>query len=166
MQLPHITQYGQLTLPATKTFIPVTAKTFIPVTKTLTGNRENNTNRRVWRIRTPLKCKRKKKPNGEPDKQDTLCRAMIKANVRPLPPSYSPTIMPLTFALFLQLAIIQQLHMATMDIKSACHNAPLLPDADWIVTTLETHIAASTQLRNIVSQTPCTYSPTPAAYST
>jgi hypothetical protein len=66
---------------------------------------------------------------------------MIKANA-PLPVSYSPTIMPLTFALFLQLAVIQKLHMATMDIKSAYLNAPLLtPDADWIVTTLENHIA-------------------------
>jgi hypothetical protein len=109
-------------------------KTFIPVTKTLTGYLENKTNKRVWRIRTTLKCKRKKKPNGEPDKHkaraaargDTLRRAMIKLNV-PLPPSYSPTIMPLTFALFLQLVIIQQLHMATMDIKSAHHNAPLPP---------------------------------------
>ena len=123
-------------------------KTFIPVTKTLTGYRENNSNRRVWRIRTTLKCKRKKKPNGEPDKHkaraaargDTLRRAMIKAAV-PLPPTYSPTIMPITFALFLQLAIIQQLHMATMDIKSAYLNAPLPIDADWIVTTIEPHIA-------------------------
>jgi hypothetical protein len=123
-------------------------KTFIPVTKTLTGYLENTTNKRVWRIRTTLKCKRKKKPNGEPDKHkaraaargDTLRRAMIKLNV-PLPPSYSPTIMPLTFALFLQLAVIQHLHMATMDIKSAYLNAPLPAEADWIVTTLEPHIA-------------------------
>jgi hypothetical protein len=43
---------------------------------------------------------------------------MTKANV-PLPTSYGPTVMPRTFALFLQLAVIQQLHMATMDIKSA-----------------------------------------------
>eukprot|EP01036_Dinobryon_divergens_P061787 gene61787-biopygen27881 len=121
--------------------------TFIPVTKTLTGYRENQTNRRVWRIRTTLKCKRKKKPNGEPDKHkaraaardDTLRRAMIKAAV-PLPPSYSPTIMPLTFALF-RLEAGPQLHMATMGIKSAYLNAPLPIDADWIVTTLEPHIA-------------------------
>jgi hypothetical protein len=65
---------------------------------------------------------------------------MIKAKV-PLPPSYSPTIMPLTFALFLQLAVIHKLHMATMDIKSAYLNAALPPDADWIITTLEPHIA-------------------------
>jgi hypothetical protein len=66
---------------------------------------------------------------------------MIKGNV-PLPASYSPTIMPLTFSLFLQLAVIQKLHMATMDIKSAyLHHAALPPDADWIFTTLEPHIA-------------------------
>ena len=72
---------------------------------------------------------------------DTLRRAMIKAQA-PLPASYSPTIMPLTFSLYLQLAVIQKLHMATMDIKSAYLNAALPPDADWIVTTLEPHIAA------------------------
>ncbi len=37
--------------------------------------------------------------------------------------------------------MIQKLHMATMDIKSAYLNAALPPDADWIVTTLEPHIA-------------------------
>jgi hypothetical protein len=42
--------------------------------------------------------------------------------------------MPLTFALFLQLAVIQQLHMATIDIKSAYLISPLSPEADWIVT--------------------------------
>ena len=123
-------------------------KTLIPITRTPTGYPENVRNCRVWKIRTTLKCKRKKKSNGEPDKHkaraaargDTLRRAMIKAQV-PLPPSYSPTIMPLTFALFLQLAVIQKLHMATMDIKSAYLNAPLPADADWIVTTLEPHIA-------------------------
>jgi hypothetical protein len=55
---------------------------------------------------------------------------MLKANVT-VPASYSPTIMPLTFSLFLQLAVIQKLHMATMDIKSAAYlNAALPPDAD------------------------------------
>ena len=65
---------------------------------------------------------------------------MIKAQV-PLPDNYSPTIMPLTFSLFLQVAVIQKLHMATIDIKSAYLNAALPPEADWIVTTLEPHIA-------------------------
>ncbi len=102
--------------------------------------------RRPETIRTTLKCKRKKKSIGEPDKHkaraaargDTLHRAMIKAQTR-LPASYSPTIMPLTFSLFLQIAVIQKLHMATMDIKPAYLNAALPPDADWIVTALEPH---------------------------
>jgi hypothetical protein len=123
-------------------------KTLQPLTQTATGYAENIEQKRVWKIRTTLKCKRKKKPNGEPDKHkaraaargDTLRRAMIKAQV-PLPASYSPTIMPLTFSLFLQLAVIRKLHMATMDIKSAYLNAPLPTTADWIVTTLEPHIA-------------------------
>jgi hypothetical protein len=113
-------------------------RTLQPLSRTASGGYSENTeNKRVWKIRTTLKCKRKKKPNGEPDKQkaraaargDTLRRAMIKANVK-LPASYSPTIMPLTFSLFLQLAVIQQLHTATMDIKSAYLNAALPPDAD------------------------------------
>ena len=117
-------------------------KTLIPITRTPTGYSENFSNRRVWKIRTTLKCKRKKKRNREPDKHkaraaargDTLRRAMLKAQVQ-LPPSDSPTILSLTFALFLQLAIIQKLHMATMKIKSAYLNAPLPADADWILTT-------------------------------
>ena len=39
------------------------------------------------------------------------------------------------------LAVIQQLNSATMDIKSAYLNAALPSDANWIVTTLEPHIA-------------------------
>ena len=112
-------------------------RTLQPFTSTATGYAENVDQKRVWKIRTTLKCKRKKKSNGEPDKHkaraaargDTLRRAMIKAQV-PLPASYSPTIMPLTFSLFLQLAVIQKLHMATMDIKSAYLNAALPPEAD------------------------------------
>ena len=82
-------------------------KTLQPLTKTATDYAENVEQRRVWKIRTTLKCKRKKKPNGEPDKHkaraaargDTLRRAMLKAHVS-LPASYSPTIMLLTFSLF------------------------------------------------------------------
>ena len=93
-------------------------RTLQPLPKTATGHAENLEQRRVWKIRTTLKCKRKKKPNGEPDKHkaraaargDTLCRAMLKAHV-PLPASYSPTIMPLTFSLFLQLAVMRKLRM-------------------------------------------------------
>ncbi len=123
-------------------------KTLIPVTRAGDRYLENTSDKPVWKIRTTLKCKRKKKPNGEPDKHkaraaargDTLRRSMIKAGVT-LPVNYSPTIMPLTFSLFLQLAVTLNLHMATMDIKAAYLNAPLPPDSDWIVTTLEPHIA-------------------------
>jgi hypothetical protein len=124
-------------------------RTLIPIPRGADGYLENTTNKRIWKIRTTLKYKRKKKPNGEPDKHkaravargDTLRRSMIKAQA-PLPVSSSPIIMPLTFALFLQLAVIQQLHMATMDIKSAYFNTPLPQDAeDWIITTLKHHIA-------------------------
>ena len=90
-------------------------RTLIPITRGADDYLENTTHKRIWKIRTTLKCKRKKKPNGEPDKHkaraaargDTLRRLMIKANA-PLPVSYSPTIMPLTFVLFLQLAVIQK----------------------------------------------------------
>jgi hypothetical protein len=42
--------------------------TLQPITRTATGSyTENTENRRVWKIRTTLKCKRKKKSNGEPD---------------------------------------------------------------------------------------------------
>jgi hypothetical protein len=120
----------------------------IPITRGADDYLENTTHKRILKIRSTLKCKRKKKPNEEKDthkaravaRGDTLRRSMIKTNA-PLPVSYSPTIMQLTFALFLQLAVIQKLHMGTMDIKSAYLNAPLPPDADWIVTTLEHHIA-------------------------
>ena len=107
-------------------------KTLQPIHRSPKGGYfENVDNKRTWKIRTTLKCKRKKKSNGEPDKHkaraaargDTLRRAMVKANV-PLPTSYSPTIMPLTFALFLQLAVIQQLRMATMDIRISKRTPP------------------------------------------
>ena len=83
-------------------------KTLVPITRCASGYVENIAQQRTWKIRNTLKCKRKKKPNGEPDKHkaravartDTLRRAMTKAQVS-LPASYSPTIMPLTFSLFL-----------------------------------------------------------------
>ena len=70
---------------------------------------------------------------------------MDKAKITP-PPTYSPTIMPLTFSFILQLSIIHGYTMATMDIKSAYLNTPLPPDSDWIITTLEPHIALACNL--------------------
>ena len=44
-------------------------KTLIPIHRDATGNFPTNTlEKRVWKIRTTLKCKRKKRANGEPDK--------------------------------------------------------------------------------------------------
>jgi hypothetical protein len=54
--------------------------------------------------------------------------------------------MPLTFSFILQLSIILGYTMATMDIKSAYLNATLPPDSDWIITTLEPHIALACNL--------------------
>jgi len=50
------------------------------------------------------------------------------------------------FSFILQLSIIHGYNMATMDIKSAYLNAPLPPDSDWIITTLEPHIAQACNL--------------------
>jgi hypothetical protein len=54
--------------------------------------------------------------------------------------------MPLTYSFILQLSIIHGYIMATMDIKSAYLNTPLSPDSDWIITTLEPHIALACNL--------------------
>jgi hypothetical protein len=89
-------------------------KTLVPVHRNPDSSFPTNTfNKRVWKIRITLKCKRKKRANGEPNKHmaraaargDTLHRAMDNANIIP-PPTYSPTIIPLTFSFILQLSII------------------------------------------------------------
>ncbi len=73
--------------------------------------------------------------------------------------------MPLTFfSLFLQLAVMQKMHMVTMDIKSAYLNATLPPDADWILTSPKYVI--STHYKNIASATHYMAYLTPADYST
>jgi hypothetical protein len=50
-------------------------KTSQPLTRTATGYAENVDQKRVWKIRTTLKCKRKKKSNGEPDKHKARAAA-------------------------------------------------------------------------------------------
>jgi hypothetical protein len=118
-------------------------KTFIPVTKTLTGYRENSTNRRVWRIRTTLKCKRKKKPNGEQGPRGSMRRHPTSHNDQSKR-STATQLQPYHYAPhFRTLPSTGDHHYptVTMDIKSAYLNAPLPPDADWIDTTLEPHIA-------------------------
>ncbi len=50
-------------------------KTLQPLTKTNDGYAKNIAQKRVWKIKTTLKCKRKKKPNGEPDKHKARAAA-------------------------------------------------------------------------------------------
>ena len=69
---------------------------------------EKEVQRRTRQAQGPGSCKRRHVTPGDDQSQHT-----------------SITIMPLTFALFLQLAVIQQLHMATIDIKSAYLISPL-----------------------------------------
>ena len=65
---------------------------------------------------------------------------MLKAQA-PLPISYSPTIMPLTFALFYNWQSSSSSTWPQWTLNQHTSNAPLPHDADWIVTTLEHHIA-------------------------
>jgi hypothetical protein len=99
-------------------------------------------------IGSTVKCKRKKKGNGEPDKHkargalrgDQLVSKMLKAGL-PLPPTFSPTVKPLTFAFMLQLAITLQLIWCTADIKSAYLNVPRPSLETPILTKLEKFVA-------------------------
>jgi hypothetical protein len=99
-------------------------------------------------IGSTVKCKRKKKGNGEPDKHkargalrgDQLVSKMLKAGL-PLPPTFSPTIKPLTFAFMLQLAVTLQLIWCTADIKSAYLNVPRPANETPILTKLEKFVA-------------------------
>ena len=81
---------------------------------------------RYWQIGTTLKCKRKKKGNGLPDKHkargaargDQLAAKILKAGL-PMPQTFSPTVKPLTFAFMMQIAIAKGLIWCTADIKAA-----------------------------------------------
>eukprot|EP01036_Dinobryon_divergens_P035124 gene35124-biopygen27765 len=101
----------------------------IETTKTLTPLSTNQVKARstlYWLIGTTLKCKRKKKGNGQPDKHkargaargDQLTAKILKAGM-PLPPTFSPTVKPLTFAFMIQIAIALGLIWCTADIKAA-----------------------------------------------
>ncbi len=90
---------------------------------------------------------------------------MLKAHVS-LPASYSPTIMPLSFSLFLQLAVMQKMHM-TSSLLSSMPHFPLMPigsSQPWNPTLPRS--MASTHPKNIASATLYTACPTPADYST
>ena len=72
--------------------------------------------KKYWQIGTTLKCKRKKKGNGLPDKHkargvargDQLAAKILKAGL-PMPQTFSPTVKPLTFAFMMQIAIAKGL---------------------------------------------------------
>jgi hypothetical protein len=86
---------------------------------------------RYWQIGTTLKCKRKKKGNGLPDKYkargaargDQLAAKILKTGL-PMPQTFSPTVKPLTFAFMMQIAIAKGLIWCTADIKAANLNVP------------------------------------------
>ena len=101
-----------------------------------------------WLIGTTLKCKRKKKGNGQPDKHkargaargDQLTAKILKAGM-PLPPTFSPTVKPLTFAFMIQIAIALGLIWCTADIKAAYLNVPRPAGEIPILTKLERFVA-------------------------
>ena len=103
---------------------------------------------RYWQIGTTLKCKRKKKGNGLPDKHkargaargDQLVAKILKAGL-PLPPTFSPTVKPLTFAFMMQIAIALGLIWCTADIKAAYLNVPRPAGEIPILTKLEPFVA-------------------------
>jgi hypothetical protein len=103
---------------------------------------------RYWQIGTTLKYKRKKKGNGLPDKRkargaargDQLAAKILKAGL-PMPPKFSPTVKPLTFAFMVQIAIAKGLIWCTADIKAAYLNVPRPAGEIPILTNLEPFVA-------------------------
>mmetsp|Transcript_5126 Transcript_5126/g.7162 ORF Transcript_5126/g.7162 Transcript_5126/m.7162 type:complete len:656 (-) Transcript_5126:5864-7831(-) len=89
-----------------------------------------------------------KKGNGQPDKHkargagrgDTLAREYKRLGIIP-PPTFSPTVSALTFALVLQIAIILGLIIATTDITSAYLWTLYPRTAMTIITKLERKVA-------------------------
>ena len=126
------------------------ATDLIDTTKTLTPQSEQQVKKMgmYWLIGTTLKCKRKKKGNGQPDKHkargaargDQLVAKILKAGL-PLPPTFSPTVKPLTFAFMMQIAIALGLIWCTADIKAAYLNVPRPAGEIPILTRLEPFVA-------------------------
>ena len=81
--------------------------TLVPV-----SNEEVKAMKKYWQIGTTLKCKRKKKGNGLPDKHkargaargDQLAAKMLREGL-PMPQTFSPTVKTLTFAIMMQIAV-------------------------------------------------------------
>ena len=127
----------------------------ITSTQTLTAvtDKEVKALTRYWQIGTTLKCKRKKKGNGLPDKHkargaargDQLAAKILRAGL-PMPPTFSPTVKPLTFAFMMQIAIAMQCIWCTADIKAAYLNVPRPKGEIPILTKLEPFVAEICEL--------------------
>lgn len=129
--------------------IQIEIKSLIELTKTLVPiSQQDLVGKEFIRIGTTVKCKRKKKGDGTPDKHkarsaargDVLARIYKQRGIQP-PKTFSPTISALTFALMLQLAIILGMQMATTDITSAYLQVPYPANQTMLVTKLERNIA-------------------------
>jgi len=120
----------------------ITTKSLIPISQEEVNSIEH------IRIGTVVKCKRKKKGSGQPDKiksrtcsrGDQLAREMKRRGIEPLK-TYSPTVSALTFALVLQIAIILGLIIATADITSAYLWCLYPRTAITLITMLEKNVA-------------------------
>ena len=104
--------------------------------------------KKYWQIGTTLKCKRKKKGNGQPDKHkargaargDQLAAKILREGL-PMPQTFSPTVKPLTFAFMMQIAVTLDCIWCTADIKSAYLNVPRPTGEIPILTKLEPFVA-------------------------
>ena len=100
-------------------------------TLTPVSSEEVKTMKKYWQIGTTLKCKRKKKGNGLPDKHkargaargDQLAAKILREGL-PMPQTFSPAVKPLTFAFMMQIAVTLDCIWCTADTKSAYLNVP------------------------------------------
>jgi hypothetical protein len=98
-------------------------------TLTPVSSKEVKTMKKYWQIGRTLKCKRKKKDNGLPDKHkargavrgDQLAANILREGL-PMPQTFSPTVKPLNFAFMKQIAVTLDCIWCTADIKSAYSN--------------------------------------------
>ena len=117
-------------------------------TLTPVSSEEVKTMKKYWQIGTTLKCKRKKKGNGLPDKHkargaargDQLAAKILREGL-PMPQTFSPTVKPLTFAFMMQIAVTLDCIWCTADIKSAYLNVPRPTGEIPILTKLEPFVA-------------------------
>jgi hypothetical protein len=146
LRAPAAEQFKVAIIKEVTDLIETTTKTLTP----LSTNQVKALGKMYWVIcSTTLKCKRKKKGNGQPNKHkargaargDQLAAKILKAGVVPLPPTFSPKVKPLTFTFMIQIAIALGLIWCTADIKAAYLNVPRPAGEIPILTNLELFIA-------------------------